>query len=385
MIKKINRMMFSSTLLFILLFFLTASSSAASDRIPLTGSQWLDGNGVDVIYPPKGSSVPQGYTNQCRYGGCYQCIELPIRLYAQGLGYDRCTLDEFKNQPGCTDPIPNDVLHRWPGAPKADPQCPYSRDGSLWTPCDLRAMVKFANQADDTDKNFSLFKDLQYFENGSSTPPRSGDILLYTYAQAGDHAAVINRVGGNRLEIVEQNWPDYDAGKNLAARRTLELKSVNGKYAVANSMGWIHSPRMADQLTVSPMTTIPMTVYDYFGSVQWNRDQDTVYFYLSQAATKALGNDATWDKKEARALLSEISKTRALNLTEFAYSQCVFNQVADLIQSRFKTSETKSLDFTLKYTGSSIWVRAWWKSGPNTNSGWVQIDNIRCGWDGNMY
>ena len=385
MIKKINRMIFSSLLLLLFLFLFTSSSHAAGGRIPLTGSQWLDGNGVEVIYPPQGSPVPQGYTTQCRYGGCYQCIELPIRLYAQGLGYDRCTLDEFKNQPGCTDPTPNDVLHRWPGAPKADPQCPYSRDGSLWTPCDLRTMVRYANQADGTDKNFSLFKDLQYFENGSSTPPRPGDILLYTYAQAGDHAAVINRVGGNRLEIVEQNWPDFDTAKNLTARRTLELNSANGHYVVANALGWIHSPKMADKLTVASMTTIPMTVYPYFGSVQWNRDQDTVYFYLSQAATEALGKDATLDKKEARALLTEISKTRALNLTELAYSQCIVNQVAELIQNRFKTSETSSLDFTLKYTGSSLWVRAWWKSGPNSNSGWVQIENIRCGWDGSRY
>ena len=382
---KNKRRLLSSMALFFLSYILTASSLAASDRIPLSGSQWLDGNGVDVVYPPKGSPVPQSYTTQCRYGGCYQCIELPIRLYAQVLGYDRCTLDEFKDQPGCTDPTPNDVLHRWPGAPKADPQCPYSRDGSLWTPCDLRAMVKYANQANDTDKKFSLFKDLQYYENGSSTPPRPGDILIYTYAQVGDHAAVINRVGGNRLEIVEQNWPDYDTGMNLTARRILELNFVNGSYVIANSLGWIHSPRMANRLTVASMTTIPMSEDSYFGNVQWNRDQDTVYFYLSQAATEALGNDSSFDKKEASALLSEISKTRALNLTEIAYSQCVFNQVAELIQNRFKTSETKSLDFTLKYTGSSIWARAWWKSGPNSNSGWVQIDNIRCGWNGNRY
>jgi len=187
------------------------------------------------------------------------------------------------------------------------------------------------------------------------------------------------------LEIVEQNWPDYDTGMNLTARRILELNFVNGSYVIANSLGWIHSPRMANRLTVASMTTIPMSDDSYFGSVQWNRDQDTVYFYLSQAATEALGNDSSFDKKEASALLSEISKTRALNLTEIAYSQCVFNQVAELIQNRFKTSETKSLDFTLKYTGSSIWARAWWKSGPNSNSGWVQIDNIRCGWNGNRY
>ena len=66
-----------------------------------------------------------------------------------------------------------------------------------------------------------------------------------------------------------------------------------------------------------------------------------------------------WDRKEVHALLAEIAKTRALNLTEFAYSQCIFNHVAELIQNRFKASETSSLDFTLKYTGNSLWVRAW--------------------------
>jgi hypothetical protein len=366
-------------------FILTAFTFSNGDRIPLNGSQWLDGNGVDVLYPPKGSPVPIGYTTQCRYGGCYQCIELAIRLYAEKLGYDRCILAEFKDLPGCTDPTPNDVLHRWPGAPKADPQCPYSRNGSLWTPCDLRGMVRYANQAREDDNNFKLFKDLQYFDNGSTTPPRPGDILLYTYASTGDHTAVINRVGGNRLEIVEQNWPDKDSLGNLTARRMLEIKINEGKYWIANTMGWIHSPQMAKQLTVPLSISVPMINYPYFGNVQWNRDQETVYFYLSPEATNALGNDVSPSRQEAKLLVNEIAKTRALNLTETAYGQCILAKVADLIQNRFKLSETRSVDFTLKYTGTALWMRVWWKASTNSNSGWLPINDIRCGWDGHEY
>lgn len=47
--NKINHMMFSSILLLLLLFLFTTSFYAAGDRIPLSGFQWLDGNGVDVI------------------------------------------------------------------------------------------------------------------------------------------------------------------------------------------------------------------------------------------------------------------------------------------------------------------------------------------------
>ena len=152
-------------------------------------------------------------------------------------------------------------------------------------------------------------------------------------------------------------------------------------------MPWAGSIRRGcrKQLTVPLSVSIPMSNYPYFGNVQWNRDQDTVYFYLSPEATSALGNDGTVEKKEAGFLNSEIARSRALNLTETAYSQCILARVADLIQTRFTLSDIRSIDFTLKYTGTSLWIRAWWKTAPNTNSGWVQINDIRCGWDGKGY
>lgn len=333
--------------------------AASNDRIPVRGVDYLDGHGVDVKYHPT-DNPPYSYDKygQCTYGGCYQCVELVVRLYAQVLGYDRWKSGDPESK------------HRWPINPYT---------GQIMTPADMVGVVQYADTVKSTDSNYNdykIFKDLEYYRNGSTTPPRPGDILIYNNKGTGDHTGIISRVGGNKLEIVEQNWL-------LAGKRTLKLTYNQGSYTIESSMGWIHSPRMDSLLTISKMNTV--SERSYFGEFKWNRDRDTVYVYLSPKATEILGNDSSGQRQGAGSLTFLLSIAGALRLTEFGYTQCIATQITDLIQNRFKLSATKSLDFTIKYTGQSIWVRAWWKSGPSSNSGWIQVDGIRCSWDGSRY
>lgn len=336
---------------------ITNAQAGSNDRIPVRGTDYLDGYGVDVkLHPTDNPPYDFSKYGQGMYGGNYQCVELVVRLYAQVLGYDRWKSGDPESK------------HRWPINP-------YS--GQIMTPKDMIGVVQYADTVKSGDRDYndySIFKDLEYYQNGSATPPRPGDILIYL--PDGTHTGIISRVGGNKIEIVEQNW-------TTAGKRTIKLTYAKGGYTIDNSMGWIHSPRMDSLLTVNNMKTIsPTGNYSYFGNIQWNRDRDTVYVYLSQKATENLGNDPSYKLVETGTLIYLLEQTNALRLTEWGYSQCVANNVTSIIIKGYM-SNLKSLDFTIKYAGQSVWVRAWWKDG--SNSGWSKVDNIRCAWDGSSY
>lgn len=329
-----------------------SAEAAGSDRTPVRGIDYLNGYGVDVKLHPT-DSPPYDFSKygQGKYGGNYQCFELVVRLYAEVLGYDRWKAGDAESK------------HRWPINPKS---------GQIMTPADMVGVVQYADTAKSSDPDYAIFKDLEYYQNGSATPPRPGDIIIYNANGIGDHTGIISRVGGNKIEIIEQNW-------SLAGKRTLKLTYEKGGYKIEYTMGWIHSPRMDSLLTVNNMKSVsPSGNYTYFGGFQWNRDRDTVYVYLSQKATENLGNNSN----ETGTLKYLLEQTNALKLTESRFSQCIVNNVTSIIIKGYQPN-LKSLDLAIKYAGQTTWVRAWWKDG--SNSGWSKIDNIRCAWDGNSY
>ncbi len=310
-------------------------------------SAWLDGHGVDVYYTPnKDDYHPTDGADRI----LYECAELAQRLYNE-LGYPAHW------------PV-NDAFEMW-------------------------------DMKDANGKRRIGFEDLLYYPNGGQTRPRPGDIIVWPSSDIGrsGHVAIVSRVAGNGVEIVQQNvwWPDSNRNQQKHPIESLKLSRDNqGRYTLSATWtrstpsGWIHSPRMDSLLTISKMKAV--SEGSNFGQFQWNRDRDTVYVYLSPKATVDLYNDSkNTSRVAAQTLTMRLSFSKALSLTNSAYVSCVVMKISDIIKNKYTLSDIKSLDFTLKYTGPSIWMRAWWKSGSSSNSGWQQVDGISCSWDGSSY
>ncbi len=165
----------------------SVSARPVNDQYLLHGSDWLAGKGVNVIYPDVGPKNREGYveiTPFCSYAYCYQCIELTIRLYAEKLGY----VSNNGRWPD-TVAIPNDMIKV---IDQAHEMKRLIKQGAL-------------SVSDGEAVKYLPFADLTYTPNGGTVPPRAGDLIIYTYRKPGDHIMVVNRVGGNKVEIVQQN------------------------------------------------------------------------------------------------------------------------------------------------------------------------------------
>ncbi len=180
----------------------------AQDRVVLRGYEWLDGYGVDVIYPPQGVKVPVDSKIPVKYGSKYHCSELAERLYDRsGLRYGKWEI---------LSPVEMiDIVLRGDACKKDSRKC----DRNIG------------------DQYYREFQDLSYFSNGSATPPRPGDILI---SADGGHVMIINYVEDNQIEVVEQNLG--------TGRRILNLQRSKDGYKIEGSKGWIHSPRMENLL-----------------------------------------------------------------------------------------------------------------------------------------
>lgn len=173
-----------------MLILMPTAHGATGDRVVLTGPNWLNGYGVDVIYPPYQNAPGPQET----YGIRYQCVELIQRLYAQKLGYP----------------------DRWG--------------------------VSYASQM-EYKAGQPGFADLQFIPNGSTQPPQAGDIIV-TGGNPG-HVSVVNRIIGNQLEIVQQNgWTGTPPAPWFLWKPTLN-RDTQGRYSIAGQRGWLHSPRMS--------------------------------------------------------------------------------------------------------------------------------------------
>ncbi|MCL5999311.1 MAG: CHAP domain-containing protein [Chloroflexi bacterium] len=277
-----------------------AASRVARETPPqkyleLSGGDWLAGHGIGVYYYP--GENPSHVTSDGTLW--YECAELAIALYMT-LGYGQ-----------------------WKYA-----------DGTL-----IGSAVEMADIATRRPKGFS---DLAFYQNGDRTPPRPGDLVVWpgSYNSGAGHVAVVNRVMGNTVEVVQQNikWD----GENLA-RAYMHL----------------------------------------------DRDGDTVYIYLTPDYTQVLADGQLFSERSnidaGTTPLGDLSRALinagALSLTDPNYSELVLGYAMSQIRSDSRLNPAngvRSVDVTIKYTGDSIWLRPW--GGPASDK-WIRFNGL---WASNM-
>ena len=298
-------------------------------QVVLTGEDILAGHGVEVVYQTQGPGDYSGYLPfeyQCTAGGCFQCIEFVLWLYDQRLGYP----------------------YQWPGA--------------IWSPYQLIGVAQVANQLTyqlntglitTQDAQYRLYEpylDLRYYPNGSSTAPQPGDILI---SADGGHSMVVNRAGGDQLEIVQQNAWEIAADPRPSALEMRQVYESAGSYTVQNSLGWIRSPRWN---AVFALSGSQQTVG---AGIRWTRAASYLTLYLPAAA------DLTEENIEA--ILQQLDAAGALKLTSPAYVACRLRQTASSAENR------AALEMTIPYLGSQISVR-------DAGEAVLELPNDSCGW-----
>ena len=299
-----------------------ALSTPNPNYLVLSGDQWLNGHGVDVYYSQSQSEHVQG-----QYGTLYECVELVQRLYST-LGYPAI----------------------WP--------------------------VSSAYQIWDMQNNGQQgFEDLEYHPNNGQTPPRPGDIVVWpgSFNQGTGHVAIVNKVEGHSVEIVQQNI-SYD-GQNHPTD-SLQLSWDNlGNYTLTASwtspyapVGWIHSPRMDGRLALQ---TSIVNVSNTNGQISWNQDSGTVYIYLSSREISLIKSSHISDNEIVTDILNDNSNI--LGYTTDAYARCDTKFVVDKIKNddRFNPDRfVTGITYTIKYTGENIWIRPW---GGSANGQWISF------------
>ncbi len=350
---------------FILLISLTippfpVSARPVSEQYMLHGADWLAGHGVDVIYPDIGPKNKEGYveiTPFCSYAYCYQCIELTIRLYAEKLGY-----------------VSNNG--RWPD--------------SVSIPNDMIDVINQAHEKQDLIKQGALsvadseavkvlpFTDLIYTPNGGTTPPRMGDLIIYTYRKPGDHIMVVDRVGGNKVQIVQQNIWTQTRPATPVPVRLLDLFEQSGHFFINNAEGWIHSPRMEE--------LIEPTGDGYFfdpmlgnGTYRWDEDAITI----SLERTGAVGLAADIGQESAARLSQSLNNDGALAATSEPFVRCALMNAANITGNDLRFTSNyglKGLDIRIQFTGDTLRLRP---HGGRFDNQWITINNTHCGWEGN--
>ena len=83
------------------------------------------------------------------------------------------------------------------------------------------------------DGGLNKRRNLLQFTNGSKSKPRVDDILVFDFGPYG-HVAIVSKVQGDRLEVVQQNMGNYTRAQYSIYRR-------NGKWYVDNDdvLGWL--------------------------------------------------------------------------------------------------------------------------------------------------
>lgn len=331
-----------------------------SDQLLLRGTDWLAGHGVDVYYPDTGPANGEGFveiTPFCGYAYCYQCIELTVRLYAEKLGY-------------------LSTNGRWPDTVNI----PHDMIDVVNIAHEKQAMIKQGaiSLKDAEAARFLPFTDMTFTPNGGSNPPRVGDMIIYTYRVPGDHVMVVNRIAGNKMEVIQQNiWTQTKPAFPVPVR-LLDLSEVSGRYWINNAEGWIHSPRM--KVLINPTEEKPF--FDpKLGGGTWRWDEDAVTISLGKAGV--VGLSATAGQESAARLSQQLSNGGAFAVTNEPYMRCALMNAAvtTRIDTRF-TSDfgLKGIDIRIQYSGDTLRLRPY---GGKFDNQWITIPNARCGWEGN--
>ena len=303
-------------------------------RVVLTGEEILGGHGVGVVYQTQGPLDYSGYLPfqyQCTAGGCFQCIEFVLWLYDRQLGYP----------------------YQWPGA--------------IWNPYQLIGVAQIANQLTyqlDTglitaqDAQYLLYEpyiDLRYYPNGSSTAPQPGDILI---SADGGHSMVVNRSGGDQLEIVQQNAWETAADPQPSALEMRQVYISAGSYTVQNSLGWIHSPRWK---AVFARSGSLQTVGE---DIRWRHAADALTLYLPAAVDRS--------PESMSAILQLLEDDGALQLTNPAYVACQLARLGSVLDNN------EALAITIPYLGGDVQVRA----SVDNDAAILKLENNSCKWNG---
>lgn len=359
------RIRFSQIVLLIIMFVLISAPAPVSartraDQLLIYGKDWLAGHGVDVFYPDIGPSKGEGYveiTPFCGYAYCFQCIELTTRLYAERLGY----VSTNGRLPDSVH-IPNDLID------------------VIDMAHEMQALVKQgAISVNDPEASKYLpFADLAYTRSGGTIPPRAGDLIIYTYRLPGDHIMVVNRVAGNKVQVVQQNIWTQTKPALPVPDRLLDLYESSGRYYINNAEGWIHSPRMKALLTP---TTEKAFYEPGLGGGSWRWDEDAFTITLDRSAANGLAGSAGQDA--AAQLSQQFNNAGAFATTNEPYMRCALINAAVTAAAdpRFTSSfGLKGLDIRIQFTGDTLRLRP---HGGKFDNQWITIPNGRCGWEGN--
>lgn len=360
MIKRIGQSLLLVICLSLIISPRPVAARPTGDQLLLRGTDWLAGKGVDVFYPDTGPTKGEGYvevTPFCGYAYCFQCIELTVRLYAERLGY-------------------LSTNGRWPDSVSI----PYDMIDVINTAHDKQASIKQgALPVDDPEAvKYLPFADLTFIPNGGVKPPRVGDLIIYTYRKKGDHIMVVNRVAGNKVEIVQQNiWTQTKPATPIPVR-LLNIAESSGHYFIENAEGWIHSPRM--KALINP--TQEQMFYDPgVGSGTWRWDEDALTIYADRSVANAFS--ASGGQEAATKLSQQLFTSGALVTTSDSYVRCALMNAANTMSGdiRFTSSfGLKGLDIRIQFVGDTLRLRP---HGGKFDNQWITIPNAQCGWEGN--
>lgn len=294
----------------------------------LRGSDWLGGAGVNVYYHPKGCADVSCsmLLSETFNTYSYQCVDLVVRLYGR-LG----------------------ILNNW-----------YLQNAYEFRDVPKRKRPEFSH--------------LSFYPNGESTrAPAPGDILVFgaTSDNPAGHVAVVSRVLGDYLYFVQQNMynacreaqPSGEAfiGQDDQSRFMVEPRDLSD-LAYPPLLGWLSTPCMKRLVD-----SWPANKQHSLNGLSWNRDQSGVYVYLSPERTRQLSRNPS----SAVDIAKELQRGGALSFTDDVYAECVIRKAASWLKedARFSPSRgVRSVDFTLKYTGRTIWVRPW---GGSQSGKWI--------------
>lgn len=327
------------------------AANALETQIVLKGEDILAGQGVAVIYPLQGPFNSSGYLPfqyQCTAAGCFQCLEFILWLYDARLGYP----------------------YKWPGA--------------FWNPYEMIGVVQIADQLaykvetrllSPGNAKYLLYKeyaDLSYYPNGSAAPPEVGDILI---SADGGHAMIVNRVGGDQIEVVQQNNWEIKPDPLPLPLENRQLYFDGFVYTVQNSMGWIHSPRWAALLAQS--ADVPA---DSEESLQWARGAQSLTLTISTETLNELAAGA--QNGAPRRMAEQLAAAGALALTNPDYLACALNRLAELLPAQpalQPANGVASLAVEIPYVHGPLRITP---SG-GLHSGMAADYNLpACAWDG---
>ena len=218
----------------------------------------------------------------------------------------------------------------------------------------------------------------------SATPPQPGDIVVWASVltpteQPYGHVAIVSRVAGEWVEIVQQNIV-YSGTKLVTEEMQLlidakgqsTLQGLQGGWNKNKPMGWIHALKVEKALATQ---IVPVERTN--NNISWNLDTSAIYVYLSPSFTKTIRKN---DQDEGAIVVPLFNDSRGITaFTTQAHTYCMARNAVYEIQNdpRFDPNKgVKSVDFTIKYTGSRMWIRPW---GGSMSGQWIEFNDIQCG------